>query len=343
MADASVGVDEVVRRPVLVVEGAPDRVVVVDGDRIVDAELAHRLGHIAYIALEGEFRRVHADHHQPLVAVFVRPGFHVGQGAQAVDAGVGPEIHQHHLAAQALCAQRWRVKPLDGAAQRGQRAFVRQRGFLHAHGIVGGHHHARRLALHGRRRSGALARSGQAVHQLLFQSAGGGEGQSSQHAGIHAEGDGGDAGQHGGAEAALDPLADAKGLLHRGEHLAAEQHGEAQRSSGTGRIGEQQQGRIEACALQRGAGQDQAEDRPRARSPQQAGGDAEHERCAGTPLSIALRRCRQAIAGGDQRAGQPLGDARQHQRQAEDRDQRQGQPAPILVGGDHPATADGGE
>ncbi len=37
MADAAFGVDEVVRGPVLIVERAPDRVVVVDRDRIVDA------------------------------------------------------------------------------------------------------------------------------------------------------------------------------------------------------------------------------------------------------------------------------------------------------------------
>ena len=35
----ALGVDEVVRRPVLVVERAPDRVVVVDRDRIVDLEI----------------------------------------------------------------------------------------------------------------------------------------------------------------------------------------------------------------------------------------------------------------------------------------------------------------
>jgi len=35
VADAAVGVDEVQRRPVVVVEGAPDCVVVVDGDLVV--------------------------------------------------------------------------------------------------------------------------------------------------------------------------------------------------------------------------------------------------------------------------------------------------------------------
>ena len=39
VADDAVGVDEVERRPVVVVEGAPDRVVVVDRDRVVDRSL----------------------------------------------------------------------------------------------------------------------------------------------------------------------------------------------------------------------------------------------------------------------------------------------------------------
>ena len=43
VADLALGIDEVVRRPVAVVEGAPDRVVVVDRDGIVDLEIRDRL------------------------------------------------------------------------------------------------------------------------------------------------------------------------------------------------------------------------------------------------------------------------------------------------------------
>ena len=48
-----------------------------------------------------ELRRVHADHHQSLVLVLLGPGADIGQRAQPVDAGVGPEIDEHDLAAQA--------------------------------------------------------------------------------------------------------------------------------------------------------------------------------------------------------------------------------------------------
>ena len=45
VADDPVGVDEVERRPVMVGEGAPDRVVVVAGDGVVDVPILHRLPH----------------------------------------------------------------------------------------------------------------------------------------------------------------------------------------------------------------------------------------------------------------------------------------------------------
>ena len=39
VTNAAFGIDEVMRRPALVVEGSPDRVVVVDCDRIVNLEV----------------------------------------------------------------------------------------------------------------------------------------------------------------------------------------------------------------------------------------------------------------------------------------------------------------
>src|SRR5207342_1850216 len=59
VTDAAVGVGEVVSGPILVLEGSPDRVVAVDGDRVGDAEVADRLADVGGIAFEGEFRRVH--------------------------------------------------------------------------------------------------------------------------------------------------------------------------------------------------------------------------------------------------------------------------------------------
>ena len=52
------------------------------------------------LALEGELRRVDADDRQALGAVALVPGLEVGQRAQAVDAGVRPEVDEHDAAAQ---------------------------------------------------------------------------------------------------------------------------------------------------------------------------------------------------------------------------------------------------
>ncbi|MCY1178309.1 hypothetical protein D9M73_186550 [compost metagenome] len=117
ITNASLGVGKVMRRPVLVVEGAPDLELVIDGHRVVDAQVFHGLGDVADIAFEGKLRRMHADHHQALIAILLGPGFHIGQRAQAVDAGVSPEIHQHDLAFQGLGIEGWRVEPLHGALQ----------------------------------------------------------------------------------------------------------------------------------------------------------------------------------------------------------------------------------
>jgi hypothetical protein len=41
---------------------------------------------------EGEFRRVHAYHHQSAIPIFLGPGADMRKRPQAVNAGIGPEI-----------------------------------------------------------------------------------------------------------------------------------------------------------------------------------------------------------------------------------------------------------
>jgi hypothetical protein len=65
----AVRVDEVERRPVVVVERAPELVAVVDSDRIVDCSLLGRLAHAVDLVFERELRRVDSDDHQPVVSV----------------------------------------------------------------------------------------------------------------------------------------------------------------------------------------------------------------------------------------------------------------------------------
>ena len=76
--------------------------------------------------LDVELGGVHAEHDQPVLLVPLGPGAQVGQGAQPVDAGVGPEVDQHHTAAQPGGRQWRRVEPLGRAGQGRQRPLNRQ-------------------------------------------------------------------------------------------------------------------------------------------------------------------------------------------------------------------------
>jgi len=73
MPDLALGIDEVERRPILVVEGAPDRMLVIHRDGIVDAELLRGPSHVVQVLLESELRGVHPDHHQSSIPVLIGP------------------------------------------------------------------------------------------------------------------------------------------------------------------------------------------------------------------------------------------------------------------------------
>src|SRR6185312_1585683 len=119
VADDPLAVDEVLRGPVVIVEGAPDRVVVVDRDRVGDLPLGDVRSHQVDVVLERELRGVDADHHEPVVPVGVRARADVGLGAQTVDAGQGPEVDEHHLSLEPLGAERLGAQPLGRPVQRG--------------------------------------------------------------------------------------------------------------------------------------------------------------------------------------------------------------------------------
>ena len=77
------------------------------------------------VSLERELRRVHADDDQAVVAVLLVPRAHVGQGSQPVDAGVGPEVVDHHLSVQVLRGQWCGVEPSGGSGERRRDAALR--------------------------------------------------------------------------------------------------------------------------------------------------------------------------------------------------------------------------
>src|SRR5262245_21365725 len=99
LTNASPDVDEIESRPVLVVEGAPDCVVVVDRDWVLDSHLPHGTTDVVDVLLESELRCVHPDHDEAFV-VLLRPCANIRQGAQPIDAGIGPEVDEHDLPGQ---------------------------------------------------------------------------------------------------------------------------------------------------------------------------------------------------------------------------------------------------
>src|SRR6516164_2438241 len=95
--DLSVPVDDVLRRPVLIVVGIPRRIVVVLRDRILDAVALDRGLDIAGHLLERELRCMDPDHDESSILVGVVPYRDVRQRTSAVDAAVCPKIDEDDL------------------------------------------------------------------------------------------------------------------------------------------------------------------------------------------------------------------------------------------------------
>jgi hypothetical protein len=155
VANVLVGVDEVQGRPVVVVEGAPDPIVVVDRDLIVNVQVGGGAADVVEVVLEVELGRVHADDHQAVVLVLLGPGADVREGPEPVDAGVGPELDQDDLAAQLGCRRWRRIEPSGRPAKKGQPT---SEGWLHRcerhqrHHAVGlGQHRKHQAAVLGER------------------------------------------------------------------------------------------------------------------------------------------------------------------------------------------------
>src|SRR5207253_8970657 len=91
---------------VLVVVGIPSMLFYVLCDRISYLVALDRVFDVAGVALEGELGRVDADDRQAVPAIAGIPGLQVGEGANAVDAAVGPKVDEDHASPQPRQGQR---------------------------------------------------------------------------------------------------------------------------------------------------------------------------------------------------------------------------------------------
>src|SRR4051812_16822303 len=98
----AVRVDQVPRRPVVLVVGIPGGVVVVEDDGIADVRRFNGLLNAGGILLELEFRFVDADDEEPVILILFVPGVEIWLRVLAVETAVGPEIEQDDLLAERL-------------------------------------------------------------------------------------------------------------------------------------------------------------------------------------------------------------------------------------------------
>jgi hypothetical protein len=100
VAKPAAPVDEVLRRPVPVLERLPGAELVVERDRVLDPVVADGAADVVLLPLECELRRVHSDDHEAVVAVLVVPRADMRECPEAVDARVRPEVEEDDLSSQ---------------------------------------------------------------------------------------------------------------------------------------------------------------------------------------------------------------------------------------------------
>src|SRR5262249_19302382 len=84
ITDATRGVDKIIRGPELIAERLPDCIIVVERDRIRNAELLHCPPHVVWVFFEGELGSMDAENDEACVFVSIRPGSYVRQRSKAV-------------------------------------------------------------------------------------------------------------------------------------------------------------------------------------------------------------------------------------------------------------------
>src|SRR5215471_13147768 len=120
MSNAASRIDDIERRPIMVIEGSPYREIIVDRDWIKDPHVFRLSADIVDVSLEREFGRVHADHHQSFILVFLSPGADIRKRAQPIDTRVRPDVDEDNLPTQSGRRQWLRVEPPGREAERRQ-------------------------------------------------------------------------------------------------------------------------------------------------------------------------------------------------------------------------------
>src|SRR4051794_27823054 len=100
MANSARGIDEVEGGPVLILKSIPDRVIVVDRNRIRDVQIPCEAFQAGFIMLEAKLRRMHANCDEPRITILGGPGTNIRQCAKPIDAGERPELDEHDFASQ---------------------------------------------------------------------------------------------------------------------------------------------------------------------------------------------------------------------------------------------------
>ncbi len=321
VADVSFGVDQIVGGPVLVRVRVPGAHFVVLHHGVAQAKLVDRVLYVRGLLLEGELRRLHADDVEAVFAVGGVPRLQVGKGPDAVDAGVGPEVHEHHMSTQPAQAERViarRVEPVLGVLEFGRRAEVLQAVSVGEQDGVAGVAGRRRGFARGRELGSVAGQFGQAaLDRFRFLEARGevdvGDvfGYVLIEAHVHSHHDRERGGQHDRAERALKREA-AAGGADAVEQLATAQRQREQHGGAAERVGDRHRHGAPAGGAHRDHG---GQDRAGAGRVHEAERRADDQARA---KAIAPVRSPARAERGD--AGQPglqtVGQARHDQRQA---------------------------
>ncbi len=102
VSEDSFFVNEVQGWPIPGVVGVPYCEVVVDGNRVCDAEPLHRILHVVEVPFPEELRRVYSDDNEPLARVFVVPCLDPRQCPLTIDSPISPEFEEHDLPTKLL-------------------------------------------------------------------------------------------------------------------------------------------------------------------------------------------------------------------------------------------------